>query len=106
MIQERLAQAPGRNDWRLVACMGEGAEGSWPQRVAFLSSTPPAAEGASVREVMEFLRARRQEEYPPIIATEAQLGYSVTACQSKEILFGPCEGDGLILVRIEGSPDK
>ena len=83
--------------------MGMDADSSWAQRATSLSSTPPAARKASVREVMEFVQVKGEAGYPPRSATDAQLGYSVTAYQSAEILFGPCEGEELILARIEGS---
>ena len=56
-----------------------------------------------MREVMALLQEKGQMGYPPPIATDARLGYAVMAHQSAEILSGPCEGDGSILVRLEGS---
>ena len=44
-----------------------------------------------------------QVGYPASMATDAQLGYSVTAYQSADILFGSREGRGSIPVRSEGT---
>ena len=54
------------------------------------------ARKATAREVIEFLRTKGQVGYPLSTATDSQLGYSVMAYQSADVLFGAREGDGSI----------
>ena len=68
-----------------------------------MRSIPPAARKVSARGIMEFLSATRQVGFPRSIRTYPQLGYSVAACRSADFLFGSCEGDGSIFVRLEGN---
>ena len=51
---------------------------------------------------MEALKAKGQVGHPPKISTDAHLGNSAIEDQSGEVLFGPCERDGSISVRLEG----
>ena len=57
---------------------------------------------ASAREVIESPGAGGKGGFPPSITADAQLGYSVMACQSGGILPESCVGDGSIFVRLEG----
>ena len=52
---------------------------------------------------MEVLRSPGQAGYPPSVATDALLGFSVMAYQSAEALIGRCEVPGGILVRLVGT---
>ena len=52
---------------------------------------------------MEVLRYKGQVCYPPSVATDAQLGFSVIAYQSAELLFDRREGCGRILARSVGT---
>ena len=62
--------------------------------------------GASVREVILFPKGKGQAVCPPAVSTDAQPGYSVMVRQSAEILYGSCQGDGSILVHLEGSSTR
>ena len=55
---------------------------------------------------MGVLRYPVQVGYRPGEATDAQLGFSVAAYLSAAALFGRCEGDGRILVRIFGTSPR
>ena len=52
---------------------------------------------------MEALRRPGRVGYPPSVATDAQLGFSLMAYQPAEVFFGRFEGDGRSLARITGS---
>ena len=52
---------------------------------------------------MELLRRPGQVGLPPSVATDAQLGFSVIAYQSAELLFDRREGCGRILARLVGT---
>ena len=52
---------------------------------------------------MDVLRSPGQVGYPPSVATDAHLGFPVTAYQSAEVLFDRCEGQGRIPVRLVGN---
>ena len=71
----------------------------WTQRVTSLASALPRARKEAAREVP----AKGQVGYPPGVTADAQLGYSVMAYQNAAILFGLCEGDSSILVRLAGT---
>ena len=65
-----------------------------------MNSTSPAGRAASATEIIDFLNARGLAGYPPSITADAQLGFSLTGNQGAEVLFGPCGGNGAILVRL------
>ena len=73
------------------------------QMASDLDATPPGIRKVGFRELMGVPRCPGQVGYPPSVATDAQLGFSVLAYQSAEILFDRCEGGGRILVRILGT---
>ena len=75
-------------NWRLGARLGPDASGLYSQMVSDLGATPPGIRKAGFREVMEVLRRPGQVGYPPNVATDAQLGFSVMASQSAEV-FSP-----------------
>lgn len=60
--------------------------------MATLESIPPGVRWAAAREVMVAHQAKGQVGYPPSIATDAQLGFSVLAYQSAAVLFGLRKG--------------
>ena len=92
-----------RRDWQLGVRPGPNASGLSPQMVPDSDATAPGIREAGFREVVEGLRCPGQAGYPPSVATDAQLGFSVMAYQSAEVLFDRCEGDGHILVRPTGT---
>ena len=62
--------------------------------VSALDATPPGIRKPGYRQVMEAMRCPGQVGYPPSVATDAQLGFSVMAYHSAEVLSGRCEGGG------------
>ena len=103
LLEEHSRSRPVRSDqhnWRIGGRSATDADGSWAQRATSSIPTPPAAQEAVAREVMEFSRAKGRAGNPPSITTGAQLGYSLMAYHSTEILFGFCDGHG----SISGSP--
>ena len=58
---------------------------------------------AGFRDVMGVLRRQGLAGFPPSVATDAHLGFSVMAYQKAEALFGRCEGQGSILARLVGT---
>ena len=82
-----------RHYWRL----GPYASGLYTPLVPDLDASPPGTSKAGFREVMEALRSPGQPGCPPSVATDTQLGFSVMAYQSAEVLFGH------ILVRLLGT---
>ena len=71
--------------------------------VADSDAAPPSIRKAGFREVAGVLRFPGQVGYPPGVATDAQVGFSVMAYQSAEMLFGRREEDGYISVRLQGA---
>ena len=65
--------------WPLGVRLGENATEKWAQRINKLPSTPPGFRKAAFREVTEVLRSKGQLGFPPSVATEAHLGFSVMA---------------------------
>ena len=103
-LKERASRnSTARHDWRLGARLGPKAFGNYSQRVSDLGATSPGIRRAGLGEVVEVIRCPGQVGFPPSVATDAQLGYSVMAYESAEALFGRCEGDGRILARIIGT---
>ena len=92
-----------RHNGRLGARLVSNASGLFSQMVSVLNATHPVIRTAGFREVMGVLRSPGQVGYLPIIATDAQLGFSVMARQSAEVLFDPHEGDCHFLVRPTGA---
>ena len=90
-------------EWQLGVRLGPNASGELSQRICDLDVTTPGIRRAGLREVMGVFRSTEQAGYPPSVATSAQLGLSVMAYQSAELLFGRCGGVGHILLRFEGS---
>ena len=83
--------------------MGKNVDGLWERRLTSWKSARLAARMASVRDIMEFLNAKGQVGYPPIITAAAQLGYSLMASRSAEIQLGLRGGEGSIVMRLGGS---
>ena len=77
---------------------GPSASGIYPRTVSNLGATPAGIQKAGSRELMEALRRPGQVRYPPSVATDFQLGFSVAAYQSAEVPFDRRSGDGRILV--------
>ena len=75
--------APGATGARL----GPNASGELLRRISKLDSSPPGSRKAGLREVSEVLRRSGQVGCPPIVSTDAQLGFSVAAYQSADLLF-------------------
>ena len=99
----RARGGKGCHRWRRGVRLRPAASGELPQRIYDLSPAPPRIRRAGSREVAYALRCGGQVEYPPSVAPDAKLGYSVLARQSAELLFGQREGSGEILVRLEGA---
>ena len=76
------------------------------QSTGRLASTPPGIKKAVLREVRGVLRSKRHVGYPPSVATDAQLGFSVMARQYAEVLFGRCYGNSYIPVRKDGTRSR
>ena len=67
-------------------------------------SPPPQGSGQlCAEESWRSFDPKGEVGYPPSVATDAHLGYSVICWQSGAILFGSREGDSHILMRIEGA---
>ena len=99
-LQERIARDGNvSHDWPQGVRPGPNASGAYSQRVFDLGATHPGIRGAGFREVMEVLRGPGKAGYPPSLATDSQLGFSVMAYRLAELLFGRCGGDGHISVR-------
>ena len=77
-----------RYEWRLGVRLGPTAAGELSQHIYDLPSTHPGIRRSGLRGVMDIRRCRRQVGYPPSVATDAQLGLSVMAYQSAELLLG------------------
>ena len=65
------------HDWQLGVKLGLTASGELPQRTRDLPPTRPGIRKSGLRDVMDVLRRKGQAGHPPIVATDAQLGYSV-----------------------------
>ena len=103
-LKPRLARnGKARRNWRLGARLSAAAPGVYSQWASDLDATPPGIRKAGFREVLEVLRGPVKGGYPPSVATDAHLGFSVMAYRSAEVLFGRCEGQGRILVRLVGT---
>ena len=83
-----------RHEWRLGARLGPNASGIHPQKVPDVDATSPGIRKAGFRGVMEVLRCPGQVGYPPGVATDAQLGFSVKAYQSAEAFSAAAKGAG------------
>ena len=71
-----------------------------------LENTPPGVRLSSARETLPFLASFQQVGIPAVANTDAQLGNSVYAYQSGEILFGHLGADSHILRRIAGQRSR
>ena len=83
--------------------LGPNASEAYPKRVFDLDATHSGIRKAGFREVIEVLRCPGQVGYLPSVATNAQLGFSVTTYQSAELLFDRRGGSGCVLVRLVGT---
>ena len=66
---------------------GPNISGGLARRIYNLNAAPPGICKAGFHEVAEVVRRKGKLGYPPSVATDSQLGYSVAAHQSAELLF-------------------
>ena len=92
-----------RHNWRLGARWGPYTSGIYSQMAPDPVAARPGIRKAGNHEVAEVLRSRGQAGHPPSVATDAQLGFTVTAYQTAEVLFSRCGGGGHAVVRPTGT---
>ena len=95
-MERRVATGVWAADWALLRrdCIHNGFR-TWMQLAQSFGNQASAKSG--------FLRSPGQAGYPPSVAADAHLGFSVMAYQSAEVLFGRCLGQGSVPVRVAGS---
>ena len=96
-----------RHEYRMAVRLGPKASGKFAQHPLIkLENTPPGVRLSSARETLPFLASFQQVGIPAVANTDAQLGNSVYAYQSGEILFGHLGADSHILWRIVGQHSR
>ena len=103
ILFDRMSRKFGQRYWRLWARLGKDADGFSAKKTANLRAKPHAARKAEPRGVTRFLRAKGKVGYPPSLSADSQLANSVMANRGNEIFPDCFDGDGLILVRLEGT---
>ena len=87
-----------RHEYRMAVRLGPKASGKYAQHpIITLDNTPPGIRLSSVRETMPFFSSVQQVGIPAVANADAQLGDSVYAHQSGEILFGSMGADSHVL---------
>ena len=108
--ERRAANGRALHGWTFGTRLGPKATGKWSNIVnAEASCQPrgaPALRKVNWRELKAYLQSSNQIGMPCTAATDSQLGWSVYAFQSPEILFAHCDGAKDILVLIEGDVSK
>lgn len=100
-----LLQKDGRRDWWRGVRLGPDEDSSRSRRADPALATPPGVRATSEGEIIAFSQADGQVGFPPVISTDASPGYSATAYQSSNILFGNLEGGNIALV-LEGTTSR